>query len=174
MATVGRPKGSSVKYGGRQKGTPNKPDVGISKEAIARCFKRLGGEKWLYDFALSSPEPFIRLVLVRILPPIPSPEPVIQINNQQVVKIDQLSEFEIARRLAFALNKASNALDGSSVITSKTEIIAPGCEAVAAEPVKPLEYPLAEQAKAQSDEALVRNTVDGTYGSAAEQGRRKR
>lgn len=168
MATRGRPKGGSKSPGsGRQKGTPDKVVMTEKLRAdLWQTYLQLGQQKFLLEYAKSDPDGFIKNCLSRLLPAFQSPprEPLVEIN--QVVKIDQLSEFEIARRIAFALNKASHALDGTSVISSKT--IAPPAPAPA-EPT-PLEYPLAEQAKAQADEALTRDNI---YGSAAEQGRRR-
>lgn len=154
MATVGRPK-----TGGRQKGTPNKP-VEITKEQINQCFQTLGGMRWLEKFANDFPESFVRLILVRILPALPAP-PVVEINNNQVVQVDKLSDFEIARRLAFCLAKAANE-QGLYDPVVQTKVIEPPAPA---EPTT-LEYPQASELPPDVDVEQ--------YGSAAEQGRRRK
>ena len=59
------PKGSP-KYGGRQKGTPNKVTKEV-KEAIIEAFERAGGVEYLSRVAATNPQVFCTL-LGKVLP----------------------------------------------------------------------------------------------------------
>lgn len=99
------------KTGGRKVGSKNK--LQISQEMtddILTTYQSLGGPKWLLAWARKNETDFVKQVLSRLLPTPPrNPETTIE-NN--VVIGSELSDIEIARRIAFALNKGVYALKG--------------------------------------------------------------
>ena len=54
------------RFGGRQKGTPNKFTAKI-KDAIENAFEEVGGQKYLVRLAISEPQVFCKL-LGQVLP----------------------------------------------------------------------------------------------------------
>ncbi|UVJ46208.1 hypothetical protein NVV94_12110 [Pseudomonas sp. LS1212] len=109
MATRGRKPGC-VKSGGRVKGSLDKNQRQLIGGEIANdilaVYQAMGGAAFLLDYAKTKPEAFIRDCLSRLMPPMARDDAVdIQTNVQ--INID--TEFEAARRIAFALSKAAYA-----------------------------------------------------------------
>jgi len=95
------------KTGGRRKGTPNKLTRDL-REMILGALADAGGRDYLTEQARQNPGAFLRLV-GRLLP-------------MQVSRSDdaddpveaELSDVEVARRLAFLLARGSHALDSAA------------------------------------------------------------
>ncbi|UVJ45078.1 hypothetical protein NVV94_05710 [Pseudomonas sp. LS1212] len=121
MAARGRPPGQ-VKSGGRVKGSLDKNQrqliTGEIANDILQTYKKLGGPKFLLKWATENPSEFIRQCLARLMPPMArdGDGDVVQVNTQ--VNID--SEFEAARRIAFALSKATYAFKEREPVATMT------------------------------------------------------
>lgn len=110
MATRGRPPGCT-KTGGRVKGKSidkGERQLVTSRMAgdIMAVYESLGGIEWLLKFAQANPKEFIQQGLSRMFPaPQRGDDPDVQVNTQ--VNIGNMSDFEAAQRVAFALAKAT-------------------------------------------------------------------
>ncbi|MFJ3367619.1 hypothetical protein [Pseudomonas sp. NPDC086251] len=147
-------------------------------------YLKLGGVKWLLQFAKDNPAEFLRQGLSRLLPAPQRDDPDFVQNNQ--FNFDSLSTLESARRVAFALNAG---LIAQRELAPVAEVV-PEVEAQNPNAWRPptdapdmpppddnrtrwaAELPLTPQARA--DQAVVRDTVESditTYrGGAGEQG----
>lgn len=161
MADVGRPKGQPH-TGGRRPGTKNKTQINDEmRRKILLCFNRVGGVRWLENFAREFPETFASKILPYVLPPLPRSEEAPGV----AVQINQISDTEAAMRVAFLLNKS--AYEQGLIKAPETKTIEPVAgvrESPAAEP---------ELTLPPSQEPLPDNNppLDCYMGSAAEQGR---
>ncbi|WP_420170647.1 hypothetical protein ACN99C_11680 [Pseudomonas alloputida] len=73
---------------------------------IMAVYESLGGIEWLLKFAKANPKEFIQQGLSRLFPaPQRGDDPDVQVNTQ--VNIGNMSDFEAAQRIAFALAKAA-------------------------------------------------------------------
>ena len=189
MATRGRPPGQGkVPGSGRKKGSLSKGERQVISEKLAfdviKTYKRLGPD-WLFELAKTRPDLFLSQCLTRMLPPAFKEDPDVQFNQQ--VNIG-LSEFEAARRVAFALSKAvyeSPAIEAE--VTPQEAYPAPRWQAPDIVPPLPQpepdvpdpdrerwieELPLTPEQR--RDNALVRETQTATLatyrGGTAEQG----
>lgn len=173
MAVRGRPAGGSKSPGvrtktpasGRKKGTIDRFEMtDIMREHIWETYLALGDKQALLRWAEANFSTFLRECLARIMPAFPSPEPVVQITNQVTVNRENLSDWDVARRLAFALNQASIAIDGTCVITSQPE------------PVKPEAAPVPKPSPVTptAETSLPPDIDVEQFGSAAEQGIKRR
>lgn len=181
MTTRGRPPGQP-KSGGRQVGAKNKVQVTEQMRGdILTVYAALGGVVFLLDWAQNNQTEFIKQCWARIAPPMPrdDPEPV---NQSLTINASNMSDYEAAKRIAFALAKGAQMLEVQQTI----EQWLPSLDTVrVTAPV--LETPdpaLAQWASSlnfseeqRRDQAVVRETSKGsleTYpGSAAEQGYRR-
>ncbi len=68
------------------------------------CYEKLGGVKWLLKFAEANPAEFIRQGLSRLWPAPAKDDPDAVYNTQ--INVNNLTEMEAARRVAYALAKA--------------------------------------------------------------------
>src|SRR3990167_6072648 len=103
MARAGTPKPPGS---GRRRGSIDREQRKLLTNKLAgeiwTTFKRLG-KNWLFELAKEKPELFVSHFLSRLLPPaLKDPEPD-SVNNLQV-NIGNLSDREIATRIAFALS----------------------------------------------------------------------
>ncbi|WP_332820462.1 hypothetical protein [Pseudomonas sp.] len=103
---TGRTPGSSRTPGsGRRKGSLDKAQRALLTDRMAKdlltVYTRLGGVKWLLQFAQENPAEFLRQGLSRLFPAPQKDDPDIQI-NQQFNGIEG-NPIELARRIAFAL-----------------------------------------------------------------------
>lgn len=110
---TGRVPGSPRTPGsGRKRGSINRAERAELTDRMAKdlltVYQRLGGVKWLLQFAKDQPAEFLRQGLSRLFPAPQKDDPDIQI-NQQFNGIDG-DPIELARRVAFSLAKAANAL----------------------------------------------------------------
>lgn len=110
MATRGRPPGST-KTGGRVKGKSidrGERQLVTSQMAgdIMAVYEQLGGAEWLLKFAKANPKEFIQQGLSRLFPAAQrdADDPGVQVNTQ----VNIGSDFDAARRIAFALAKATH------------------------------------------------------------------
>lgn len=89
---------------GRRRGSISKEDRKILTDKMAgdimRVYTRLGGVRWLLQFAQDNPGEFIRQGLSRLFPAPIKEEPDVQNNMQVNIGNDPT---EVARRVAFAL-----------------------------------------------------------------------
>lgn len=126
--------------------------------AITKTYEALGSEQYLLWFAENFPETFVTKVLTRIMPPVPK-EAEVQFNQQNLTVNSELSDFETARRIAFALNKATLAIDGTLAVDScgsaRSDAVKP------APPPPPLVFP-PEIPPDYADQELIRPTHEGT------------
>lgn len=101
-ARTGQPK-----TGGRRKGSLDKGERQLISDGLAgdllAVYKKLGGVKWLLEFAKANPAEFIRQGLSRLLPA-PQKEDPDAVNNNTQNNYYNLSPLEAAKRVAFALN----------------------------------------------------------------------
>ncbi|WP_448177024.1 hypothetical protein [Pseudomonas putida] len=107
-ARIGAPK-----TGGRRKGSLDKNArqliTGEMANDLLVVYRKLGGVKWLLEFAKNNPVEFMRQGLSRLLPAAPKDDFDIQINQQFN---SNMSDFEAAQRIAFALSKAVHGQEG--------------------------------------------------------------
>ncbi|MCP1519364.1 hypothetical protein J2Y74_003674 [Pseudomonas migulae] len=99
---------TAPKTGGRRRGSLDKGERAIVTAEMAgdllTVYKKLGGVKWLLKFAEDNPGDFLKLGLSRLFPAAAKDddaEPGSTYNQQ--FNIGQLSSFEAARRVAFAI-----------------------------------------------------------------------
>jgi hypothetical protein len=101
------------KTGGRKRGSLDKSERQVVTSEMASdlltVYKRLGGVKWLLEFAKNNPGEFIRSGLSRLWPAPQKDDPDFVQNNQ--FNIGDLSEMEAARRVSFCLAKAAHQLE---------------------------------------------------------------
>ncbi|EEG07269.1 hypothetical protein [Pseudogulbenkiania ferrooxidans] len=93
------------KTGGRKPGSPNRNQLTEDmRKSIVAVFKKMGGTRWLLDWAKENETEFVRLVLSRVLPAAPRDDsPNLVINTGPQVNVDELSDLQAASRIAFAL-----------------------------------------------------------------------
>lgn len=173
----GRPKSPNS---GKKAGTPNKKKMTTAEmrsqihDDLVAVYQKLGGVEWLLKIAQEYPLEFLRQGWARLAPPFlkDSPDTVNQLSVN--VQLDSLSELEKARRIAFVLNSASDRLglpvnEHKPATTSNWTLPDP----IHTEPVN-----VAEMAKQQKDDEVLRNTRECTIetypGDSAQQGSRKR
>ncbi|MWV11170.1 hypothetical protein F3I62_03585 [Pseudomonas sp. R-28-1W-6] len=106
---MGRPVGS-VKTGGRRPGSLDRQQRQLITEQMAfdvlAVYRGLGGAMWLMEFAKANPGQFVQQCLSRLLPAAPKEDADVQVN---MLSVGNISDFEIARRLAFVLAAGANA-----------------------------------------------------------------
>ena len=112
---VGRPPGrGKVPGSGRKKGSLDKQQRTLISEQLAfdivKTYKRLGPD-WLFKVATERPDLFINQCLSKLLPPAFKEDQDAGTTNN-TININNMSEMESARRVAFALAKAAYQLDG--------------------------------------------------------------
>ncbi|WP_160106173.1 hypothetical protein [Pseudomonas izuensis] len=100
-----------IKTGGRKRGSIDREERKVLTDLMAGdlmyCYAKLGGRSWLLEYAKNNPKEFIQFGLSRLWPaPQKSEDPEV-VNNNTQINIDNLSELEIARRIAFVLAKAT-------------------------------------------------------------------
>jgi hypothetical protein len=183
-ARIGAPK-----TGGRVRGSLDKAERQLLTNKMAgdilKVYQKLGGVKWLLEFAKENPAEFIRQALSRTFPAPAKDDPDAVYNTQ--INVGNLSEIEAARRVAFMLAKATYADPTvSRDITPQQEAVRQAPVAPLLQPEPPLLQPVEDPAKAlwieelpltpeqRRDSALVRETkeasIESYAGSAAEQG----
>lgn len=158
-----------VKTGGRTRGSldANERKLLSSRYAkhIDQVYMKLGGPEFLLTWAQDNPSEFIKQCWARIAPAFMKDDPDIQINQQ--FNVNNLSDKEIAARIAFALNKGME--QPAIEMTPQEACKPPRWQASQDLPPEPSITPeqLAELVEAQRAEALSNETY---CGSAAEQG----
>ncbi|OHC26299.1 MAG: hypothetical protein A2Y50_07290 [Pseudomonadales bacterium RIFCSPLOWO2_12_59_9] len=184
MTTRGRPPGQP-KTGGKQVGSLNRQARQELTEKLAGdllwAYEQLGNREWLLAFARENPIEFLRLGLSRLFPAPAKEDPDVQLNQQ--INVGNLSDFEAARKIAFALakglhsQKAEPAIEAERVLTPQ--------EACRPEPrwQPPDDMPtgpslsseeLAALVKAQEAKEWQQVTLETYGGSSAEQGRKRK
>ncbi|MBI3144477.1 MAG: hypothetical protein HYZ18_04260 [Pseudogulbenkiania sp.] len=159
----GRPPGCIKSEGsGRKPGLKDRVQVTSEmRRDILLVYKKLGGTRFLVEWAKTSPDLFVRDVLSRVLPPIPREEPAVAV--QVSTQVGQISDTEAAMRIAFALNMGAREAGLVEPPVTSTHVIEP-----VPEPVEPVLPP--------STEPLPENNppIGEIYrGSALEQGRER-
>jgi len=114
-ARTGQPK-----TGGRRKGSIDKAERQLISDGMAAdllaVYKKLGGVKWLLEFARANPKEFISQGLSRLLPPHQkAPEEDCDGRNVQNNYFNNLTPLEAAQRVAFALSLGAVALEKQAV-----------------------------------------------------------
>jgi hypothetical protein len=154
---------------------------------ILKTYKRLGKD-WLFKVAQERPDLFINQCLSRLLPPAFKEGADVEFNQQ--INVGQMSDFEAARRVAFALNLGIAAQQEQQVVAEVSPRQA--CQAMPSwrpdvpEPLLQPDMPVEDPAKAlwleelsltaeqRRDNALVRSSKTGSIesypGSILEQG----
>lgn len=98
--TIGR------KTGGRKPGSKNVVTERVRLDVLA-VYRKLGGTKWLLEWAKSNPNEFVKNCLTRLLPPPPRDDPEPSVPSPA----NTLTDLEAAKRIAFALSKVAYSLD---------------------------------------------------------------
>lgn len=178
------------KTGGRRRGSLDKGERMVVTSEMAAdlltVYKKLGGAKWLLEFAKENPGEFIRSGLSRLWPAPAKDDPDVQVNQQ--FNFDS-NPVEAARRVAFMLASGADQLgiDITPVQTYQLPPMTPqaACHIPEAIPlVQPLPVEDADKdlwieeiglsPEARRDAQLVRSTKTGNIesyaGSGAEQG----
>ena len=105
------------KSGGRKPGSRNKAQVteDMRKDILA-VYRKLGGRKFLAKFAEENPAEFLKQCLSRVMPAPPKEdaEPTVVVNNN-------LTDLDVARRIAFVLFTAGKQLEENEPIEAKAE-----------------------------------------------------
>ena len=96
-------KGQSGNPNGRKVGTPNKV-TRVFKDAVLNVFEEGGGEKWLLRWARRNPTEYFKIA-ARLIP-----HEVTAAGNTLPIP-EEMSNLEIARRVAFILHMAERELD---------------------------------------------------------------
>jgi hypothetical protein len=101
-----------TRLGGRKKGSLDLAERKLLTNRMASdlmtVYEKLGGVKWLLQFAKDNPGEFLRQGLSRLFPAPQKDDPDAVINQ---INIGNLSDIEAASRIAFALAKAGRQLD---------------------------------------------------------------
>lgn len=196
MATRGRPKGCA-KTGGRVKSSIDRQQRQLVSAELAysilATFEMLGGTAAMVEWAADNKTTFYTQILSRLMPAPQRDDPDVQVNTQVNIGVD--SDFEAARRIAFALAKAAYEQEAIPVIEAvrvtssraPDPVIEPNAwtpPTVAPEPQSPSELErelgrtrwaseLSLTPEQRADAAVVRETVEcniSNYrGSSAEQ-----
>ncbi|MNZ10245.1 hypothetical protein D3C78_270850 [compost metagenome] len=181
MAGPGRPRGLP-KTGGRVKNSIDREKRKLLSDRMAAdlmyCYETLGGREWLLTFARDQPAEFIRQGLSRLFPS-PQRDDADQISQSLTINAGNLSEYEVARRIAFILSKGLNSLQPEPVTAERVPSPQESCAVPRREnlvdqpPTGPslTHEELAELAEKQRKEALEQGEH---HGSGAEQDLRKR
>lgn len=105
MATRGRPPGQP-KSGGRQVGAKNKVQITEQmRNDILTVYAAMGGVKFLLDWATNNQTEYVRQCLSRLMP---APSRDEEQSTHTVVNVNDISDLEVARRIAFALTKGAH------------------------------------------------------------------
>lgn len=190
-ARIGAPKTGGRRRGSLDRGERQLVTAEMAGDILA-VYKKLGGVKWLLEFAKANPGEFLRQGLSRLFPAAPKDEADIQLNQQ--FNIGNLTDRDAAMRVAFALNSAMHG-DPSIVVerelapemtpqeasnqwtppTDAPDMPEPTCEAPVEDPAKQRwieELPLTPEQR--RDNAVIRETheasIENYHGSGAEQG----
>lgn len=127
--------------GGRKKGTLDKTRRFQLTERMARdilaTYRKLGGQEFLLKFAKENPKEFVQQCLGRLMPAPYKEDPDVLI--QQQFNTSNLSDFEIAQRIAYTLNKGMHSLEEDEI----PRVVSPQ-EACRAEPEIPQYDPVEE------------------------------
>lgn len=101
-----------TRLGGRKKGSLDLAERKLLTNRMASdlmtVYEKLGGVKWLLQFAKDNPAEFLRQGLSRLFPAPQKDDPDAVINQ---INVGNLSDIEAASRIAFALAKAGRQLD---------------------------------------------------------------
>lgn len=147
MATPGRRPGlPKVPGSGRRRGSLDKQARTQITEKIAgdilRTYQKLGGAKWLLEWAEGNPGEFVRQCLSRLMPPMPRPDDADTVNNTQ---INVMSDRDAAIRVAYALAKGMHLTQPEPVVAEQQRPTEPEQQQpVEAEPPRP-DLPVTEK-----------------------------
>lgn len=137
--------------GGRKKGTLDKARRFQLTERMARdilaTYRKLGGQEFLLKFAQENPKEFVQQCLGRLMPAPYKEDPDLQVNTQ--VNLGNLSDFEVAQRIAFTLNKGVHAQEQAVLSPQESCRIEQAPEPVP----EPIEPEPVERPKSFRDEA---------------------
>ncbi|MCO8261751.1 hypothetical protein NC656_09340 [Pseudomonas asiatica] len=115
-ARTGQPK-----TGGRKKGTLDKGERQIISDGLAgdllAVYKKLGGVKWLLEFAKNNPAEFIRQGLSRLLPAPQKEGDDTGGNHNTQNNYYNMTPLEAAQRVAFALSVGARELEKQTPVT---------------------------------------------------------
>lgn len=96
------------KSGGRRPGSRNKAQVTEDmRKDILSVYKKLGGRKFLADWAEKNPVEFVKQCLSRVMPPAPRED----VESPSVVVNNNLTDIDVARRIAYVLYQGKKQLD---------------------------------------------------------------
>jgi hypothetical protein len=111
MTTTGKPRGrpkGCAKTGGRTVGSLDRQARTLVTSEVAgdilEVYRRLGGVDFLERWSRDNETAFINSCLSRLMPPAPKDDPDAVTNNTQI-NIHNMTDIEVAMRVAFALNK---------------------------------------------------------------------
>lgn len=156
------------KTGGRVRGRPSlsreERNVLTSEMAadILKTYKKMGGPRWLLKWAQQNENEFMRQCLARLLPAFPKEDPDIQINQQ--FNSGSLSDFEVAQRIAFTLNKGVHTMGQGEILP----VVSPqeACRIETPQELPPVEVPVepepVERPKSFRDEEHYREWCEQT------------
>lgn len=145
---TGRVPGSPRTPGsGRKRGSLDRAQRNLLTERMAgdimRVYQRLGGVKWLLQFAQDNPAEFLRQGLSRLFPAPIKEDPDIQLNQQINFDGDPVEQ---ARLIAFALAKGAQALGQDPVADRQPYVhLAQDPAGPSVYPTDPGQDPLREQ-----------------------------
>gem|GEM_PF-3428923 len=122
-ARTGQPK-----TGGRKKGTLDKGERQIISDGLAgdllAVYKKLGGVKWLLEFAKNNPAEFIRQGLSRLLPAPQKEGDDTGGNHNTQNNYYNLTPLEAAQRVAFALSVGARELEKQAPVIEAERVTA--------------------------------------------------
>jgi len=144
----------------RPKGSKNKVTDAMKRDILA-VYRKLGGRKFLAEWAEENPGDFVRQCLGRVMPPAPKAEP-----PPEGSPPAQLPNFEVARRIAFTLASAEVELRRESEPEPKPIEVEPEPEPVSVPSTPYPPVPPVDEAPPIEEEETLENRI----GSAAEQG----
>lgn len=131
---------------------------------LLTVYEKLGGVKWLLQFAKDNPAEFLRQGLSRLFPAPDKHDGPDAVINQ--LNITDVSDFEAARRIAFALSKAMHQSGSTIEYPVPVPVPAPQTQPPAPE-ANPVMPPTSEEKR---DQAALQQSLDDHPGTPEERG----
>lgn len=115
-ARIGAPKTGGRRRGSLDKGERQLVTAEMAGDLLA-VYKKLGGVKWLLKFAQDNPKEFLQQGLSRLMPA-PQKDDADFVQNNQI-NIGDMSDIQIAARVAFALSKGIHAQQEAAPVAER-------------------------------------------------------
>lgn len=149
------------KTGGRAKGTRNKRTVAFA-DALKLAYQRIGGDRAFVKWCRANPDIFYNGLMAKLLPH--------ELNIQAELEVtrDPMTDFDVARRIAFILARAGQQLPALEAERVETLPSPETVQEIPSNPIKISTYSIPPEPFHPPDD--ISPTLETYPGSQAEQG----